>query len=813
MKNWKQGVKLEAAIKRKVQEQRVLSFLVGGSIKFQNQEVRLHWTDHGSLLMAHNSRDIKRHQIVGVSGPPSALGMLTVVRDVIMSMLSRFDGKFIDGSKSPGKILWFAPKADMSQIFRKATFSINDNLIPVREASDFVSIDLLSEMLAKTTVVFLRDSWRLKEALTSHSFESVVIDDPFGLDFCSSKSSTDILNNILALDNVPPIFAVLPVRALPNSEKLLHNKLITIWPWTADLTDSTESNRSYIEENLDGSIINRSQITFDFNSQFPATVIECSSNNNLIEITMKEIWEIYLHLGNQFECVKTTVERRLLNEARRTILIIESLCMPLSIHEAILSPTHSGRVGTIFERLNVISKSLFLCNSAIHDDLSILLDRIDQLLGLMIREVPKWRVVVSLLKNAVLEGKETAIVLPNLHSQEAFLKALKVQFPEYKDNLPWHVCTTSMVPRLGGVDEIIFSGIPSLKQNWLLRYPTCLDRKILTWPFNRKLGVWLASPCLIAGIEQQRITSWESISHISVDKIPEASWRELPRVTVIEGESKLKTYYDIPQGDYVVPFVWNNLHSEDNEDEQDEQEQEQIDGLSYSRDAQNINVTEHLIIHVENDGLIYALNDDRFDVIKGNTVYDSAALSLTSGQEIILIRGQSYIKLRNSLMEGIDRRYSGIWFEDDWNRWRQMCRSIPTTGPAFANFVIKLRDLGCDKEDITIRYWLNGVSLAPLDAKDIRRVSLAAGDDMMVYYSYRFAQGMRELRSRHTAFGKWLKRVTLAKSRVNDNEIIDPVLDFTVSDLKGSVSKHKIIKIEMVNGPPEYRTGEVIIAR
>lgn len=816
MKDWETIMNAEAEIKRPLGEQRVFEFLAGGAVKFGADRIQLHWTDHGSLIIAHNARMKNRNFLVGVCGVPSTLGMLTVIRDTIMSMLSRFDGKHINSDRLPGKILWLAPKADMSQIFRRAIFTINGLNMPVRAVSSLVSLDLLEQTPAQTTVAFLRDFWRVKEAIMAHSFESIVIDDPYG-QFCNTPEITaDILNTIFRIKNHPPVVAVVPVRSLPELDSLLDNESITLWPWTSELSKAVEPTvfadeaRAY----MNGSIIKRSQIVFDATSLLPPTVVVCNSSRLVITTSMEEILKTSSRLAQEAYKLAPGAERRLTYEARAAALSLEGLCMPITIHEATTTEGTRWKGYTITERLNNIQKSLFNCSTAIRDDLSILLDHIADLMNIMKTEVPKWRRLVSLLQTSLAHGYTTAIAVPNLRIQEALLKALRVQFPGYKNELPWEICTYSSVPRLGQIDELVLVNMPTFRQSWLLRYPVCADRKILVWPFQKELAVWLCAPQLSNLAENKRIKALRELSMQNLEGLPERPYHTLPKVGVLEGESKVKVYYDIPKELTFNPFTWSLPCEEDELNDEDKEEEEEFDESQLERNGpQDLDysmITDHLVIYLKDGGFVYALDEDRFDVIKGKDVVDAAALSLEIGQIILMVRGQSYIKLRNILLEGVDKKYNSIWFEDDWNKWRQMCRQIPRNGKGFHDFIDKLRELGCDKEVITVKYWLSGAIMAPLDLKDIRRVALAAGDDMMVYYSHRFFQGMRELRGRHIAFGRWLKRILLTQEKWNDLAVIDPDLDFTVGDLRTSVTKHEILRIERHNGPPMHRTGEII---
>lgn len=816
MKDWQAILSAEADRERPVREKKVLEFLAGGAVKFGNEQVQLHWTDHGSLLLAHNARIKNRHLIIGVCGVPSTLGMLTVMRDTIISMFSRLNGKRMDANKPPGKILWAAPKADMSQIFRRAVFSINGSIIRVRGASNLVSLDLLEQTPSQTTVAFLRDFWRIKEALMAHTFETIVIDDPFGQVCNTADGTSGVLQTIFQFNNHPTVVAIVPLRALPDINGPMATEPITVWPWTAELGPDIEqiTYASEAKGYMSGSTIKRSQIVFDVANLLPPTIVLCEAKNPVLLKSMEDILKTSSRLAQETYKLEISTVRRLVYEARATALNLESLCMPVTIHEATNELGNRQRGFTITERLNSIQKSLFNCSTAIRDDLSILHDRMAELLYLMKTEVPKWNRLVCLLNDSLLKGYKTAVAVPNTRTQEALLKALTVQFPKYKEKLPWEICTTAAISRLGEIDELILVGMPTLKQSWLLRYPVCAERKLLVWPFHKNLGIWLAAPILSAGAEAKRINGWRELSELTLDEFPDRPFHTLPRVGVLEGDTDIKAYYDIPQEYTPAPFLWASFNEGDDLVEEEKEQEDDMEGILSEAQQQNeidfSQVSEHLLIHFKDGGYVYALEEDRFEVIKGEEVFDAAALALECGQLILMIRGQSYIKLRNMLMDGVDKKYNGIWLEDDWNKWREMCRQIPRNGKSFQDFVDRLRNLGCDKDKITIRGWLTGKTLAPSELIDIRRMAIAAGDDMMIYYSHRFNQGIRELRGRHKSFGKWLKRIVINQDQLNAYDVIDPDLDFTVGDLSTSVTKHEIVRIEQYDGPPPRRTGEVI---
>jgi len=526
---------------------------------------------------------------------------------------------------------------------------------------------------------------------------------------------------------------------------------------------------------------------------------------------MEEVWQTSARLTQELRTLESQADRRLVSEVRAAVLALEALSTPLTFHEgAAARQGERGEIKSISQRLDAVRRGLSACTPAVRDDLSVLLDRIHNLLGLMRTDVPKWDCLVGLLKAARAEGRRTAVAVPNRLAQEALFAALEVEFPDIRTDLPWELCTVAAVPRLGEVDELIVVGLPSLRQNWVLRYPVCADRKVMVWPFHKELGIWLAAPPLLKGAEAQRVAAWSELCLTNLDKYPDVRPVELPRVAVLDGTTGERAYYDVPLEPVSTQFTWHSTVSADG-DTDDEISHEDLGLAPGTREvAATAPVAEHLVLHLDDGSKIYALYEDYFDVVKGREVVNAAALSLQPGQTILMIRGHSYIKLRNLLMESADRRYQGIWFEEDWNRWREMCRAIPVSGPEFREFVAKLRQAGVDKDEVTIRMWLTGEIMAPSSLRDIQSMALVADDPLMFYFAHRFHRGMRDLRARHRAFGRWLKRIVLNQDRLEDHEVIDPDLDFTVGDLRSSVSRHVILRIERRTGRPPHRTGELI---
>lgn len=808
----------ESSADRALVDKMVLGFLAGGAVIFNSERVDVHWTDHLSLLMAHNARGLRKHLVIGVAGAPSTLGMLVVIRDTIFSMISRVQsGSRLDPSRPPEKILWLAPKGDMSQIFRRAIFKANNQPVPLREASHLVSLDLLEEHPSTTTVAFLRDAWRIQEALRSHAFASIVLDDPFGQVCSTPEATADILQRIFSEPNHPPVVAIVPVRALPETTTLRTQQPVLNWPWTAEVGSAVDPVGFAIQNQsmLQGTSIQRSQVVFEAASLLPASVVVCPPTQPVVAQAMAEVDALSARLAQEAYRSKNNADRRLVGEARAAVMALEALAIPVTIHEALTGSERHRQSPTITQRLEVVRQSLFNCSPAIRDDLSILLDRIADLMILMKTEVPKWNRLVDLLSEALNEGRRTAVAVPNRRVQEAMFKALQVQFPQHRDNLPWEIVTVSSIGRLAEVDELLFVGLPSVRQGWLLRYPSCTDRKLLVWPHHKNLGLWLAAPPRISSAEQLRCAAWAEVGTVDLTAQPDGAPRPLPPVQLLEGLQSAKAYYDIPIDTAVSSFVWNAAGSDDDEDDEDTGTDESVSISQPGRPMDEATISHHYVLHLEDGHLVYALEDDQLDVLKGTgkaqELVMAAAATLSVGQELLMIRGQSYIKLRNRLMENVDRRYNSIWFEEDWNRWREMCRSIPRTGKGFQKFYQSLCELGCDKDKQTVQAWLDGRIMAPLEVQDIRWMSLAAGHDLMFYFAPRLKNGMGDLRGRHSAFGKWLKKVILITRSVGDRDVFDDqVLDFTAKDLRDSVSRHRIQKIEVQQGRPPHRTGEVI---
>jgi hypothetical protein len=180
-------------------------------------------------------------------------------------------------------------------------------------------------------------------------------------------------------------------------------------------------------------------------------------------------------------------------------------------------------------------------------------------------------------------------------------------------------------------------------------------------------------------------------------------------------------------------------------------------------------------------------------------VKNKTTSKLQTGDQIILINGESYSHLSKRLREEVDRASSLLSFNELMERWQMLCLEQDDDDDKRENFVRQIGTLGCDRGRATIMSWLKLKRMGPERWEDIAAAALAAGDFDLAHSAKHFWNGLEQQRDRHRRLGYWLKKA-LAKSAGADSadgdKIVDSNLGLTFGDLQRGIRVRTIVQIK-----------------
>jgi len=105
----------------------------------------------------------------------------------------------------------------------------------------------------------------------------------------------------------------------------------------------------------------------------------------------------------------------------------------------------------------------------------------------------------------------------------------------------------------------------------------------------------------------------------------------------------------------------------------------------------------------------------------------------------------------------------------------------------------------------SLRRWLQGRTLCPDEAEDLRRLADVLGMDYVRQQYKRIEHAARRLRGLHislsTKLNRWLEQQAAGVDGGNDDDVIDQALGLTFGDLKSSLMLLRIKDVETIEGP------------
>src|SRR5258705_6285717 len=105
----------------------------------------------------------------------------------------------------------------------------------------------------------------------------------------------------------------------------------------------------------------------------------------------------------------------------------------------------------------------------------------------------------------------------------------------------------------------------------------------------------------------------------------------------------------------------------------------------------------------------------------------------------------------------------------------------------------------------SLRRWLQGRTLCPDEAEDLRRLADVLGMDYVRQHYKRIEHAARRLRGLHislsTKLNRWLEQQAAGIDAGNDDDIIDEALGLTFGDLRSSLMLLRVKGVETIEGP------------
>jgi hypothetical protein len=135
--------------------------------------------------------------------------------------------------------------------------------------------------------------------------------------------------------------------------------------------------------------------------------------------------------------------------------------------------------------------------------------------------------------------------------------------------------------------------------------------------------------------------------------------------------------------------------------------------------------------------------------------------------------------------------------------WRASIQKILFDGQpgessrSVSSIIRLLRKIGCNKNDLTIRQWFKGITLAPSDTLDIGRVLEVAGVSRPADIAKIVSREMNVIRNFNRDLGRQLKRKIKA-SVTKEGEMRKTRLDFEISEAIEAIEHKTIISKELV---------------
>jgi hypothetical protein len=394
----------------------------------------------------------------------------------------------------------------------------------------------------------------------------------------------------------------------------------------------------------------------------------------------------------------------------------------------------------------------------------------------------KWDLLRSSVDGCIADGRALALAFPqpDPYSAERTLEFVRAYALERGAPLDVRVIAgPDDLPDFEG--EVALLGIPKLSQASRWRIPFRGRLTVLAWQFDQFFGN-IALHESNASAESVRRRTWSKYFETPLD----AHLANEAEVSTVEQESRSGEIAEVDGEIEAFDLSYRGVHAPTE---------------TVVSDA--IRAKAEYLLMMDDGSTVPAMAGEEHHVLissyAGNAVKNKTTSKLQTGDQIILINGESYSHLSKRLREEVDRASSLLSFNELMERWQMLCLEQDDDDDTRENFVRKIGTLGCDRGRATIMSWLKLKRMGPERWEDIAAAALAAGDFDLAHSAKHFWNGLEQQRDRHRRLGYWLKKA-LAKSAGADSadgdKIVDSNLGLTFGDLQRGIRVRTIVQIK-----------------
>ncbi len=200
-----------------------------------------------------------------------------------------------------------------------------------------------------------------------------------------------------------------------------------------------------------------------------------------------------------------------------------------------------------------------------------------------------------------------------------------------------------------------------------------------------------------------------------------------------------------------------------------------------------------------------------------NRIEERYVRSLRVGDTVLIIPHQKRQSLYSLIISRIHQHESievhlallRRWHEDfraGFQRWSNLPARRGHQAPALDQFLIEMRKEGSTLTSaLAIRFWLEGVTLSPIDADDLLRVATILELRFVKERHRQIDAAANRIRGLHRGLSnklnRWLEDRARGLAEIHDNQVIDASLGLTFGDIRESFVILQINGIRAVQGP------------